>query len=217
MIPDLFPRAVMLMLPYTGDYIMTEVMGDETVSDLLLSAEEYFRLYPGSASLAVGRHRLRNDWTMDDLRVPHQGARFEVVPDFGYDGEMFFNREYADRRNADLRKRMTETARRNKWRFKGQPISYNAKKEDSLFALAERITAYMEEYDPYGFMDSMETGESMDDARERCTLVVYHELLGGNFSEVRGWVYDPGNSYPELRKEMKLILKQLKREERRNR
>ena len=35
MIPDLFPRAVMLMLPYTGDYIMTEVMGDETVSDLL--------------------------------------------------------------------------------------------------------------------------------------------------------------------------------------
>ena len=217
MIPDLFPRAVMLMLPYTGDHIMTEVMGDETVADLLISAEEYFRLYPGSASLAVGRHRLKNEWTMDQLRVPHQGARFEVIPDFDYNGEMFMNRGYADERNAQLRKRMTEIARKNRWTFKGQPISYNAKAEDSLFALAKRITAYMEEYDPYGFMDAMETGESMEDARERCTLAVYHELLGGNFSEVRGWVNDPGNDYPPLRKEMKTILKLLKREERRNR
>lgn len=217
MIPDLFPRAVMLMLPYTGDHIMTEVMGDETVADLLISAEEYFRLYPGSASLAVGRHRLKNEWTMDQLRVPHQGARFEVIPDFDYNGEMFMNRGYADERNAQLRKRMTEIARKNRWTFKGQPISYNAKAEDSLFALAKRITAYMEEYDPYGFMDAMETGESMEDARERCTLAVYHELLGGNFSEVRGWVNDPGNDYPALRKEMKTILKLLKREERRNR
>ena len=217
MIPDLFPRAVMLMLPYTGDHIMTEVMGDETVADLLISAEEYFRLYPGSASLAVGRHRLKNEWTMDQLRVPHQGARFEVIPDFDYNGEMFMNRGYADERNAQLRKRMTEIARKNRWTFKGQPISYNVKAEDSLFALAKRITAYMEEYDPYGFMDAMETGESMEDARGRCTLAVYHELLGGNFSEVRGWVNDPGNDYPPLRKEMKTILKLLKREERRNR
>ena len=209
MIPDMFLRCITVKLVYTGSTIRMEVSGDETAGDIVSSAAEYFRVYPEYYILKYGKYLLRNEWTVEEMRVPHDGAVFEIVPDPNCSGleDMEMDHESLDR-----------IRRTNEAVFKAKRLrSRNSKKDEGLWSLAQRIAVYMEAYDPYGFMDALETGESMEDGRMRCILEVYDELSRGNFSVVRKWVYDPGVQYPEMRKEMKLIMKELKRQEKRNR
>ena len=207
MIPDLFSRRITVKLVYTGSTIHMEVFGDETMADIIGSAAEYFRLDPDYYILKYGKHLLRKEWTVGELGVPHDGAVFEFIPDPECTG-------LEDRMHTASLDRFRRT---NEAVTKAKRLRSGNIKCDELWSFSQRIAAYMEDYDPYGFMDALETGESMEDGRMRCILEVYGQLSKGNYSVVRKWVYDPGVQYPEMRKEMRLIMKELKRQEKRNR
>ena len=204
---DIFPRAVTLRLVYTGWSINTEVMGNETVGDLIDSAAEYFRYYPEAFTLRAGKYILGKETTMDDIGVPHQGAVFEIIPDPDYNGPLFFEDMEAAKRQAK-----TFDAVHKK---KGKYVSRNLK--NSYWPLAERVARYMENYDPYGFMDALETGQTVEEGLVTASEETYRELCAGNFGTVREWIYDSDVSDRRTRKEMKSILRELKRAEKQHR
>ena len=47
--------------------------------------------------------------------------------------------------------------------------------------LSYRIARFMDDYDPYGFMDALETGESINDGIERAAREAYSVMLEGDF------------------------------------
>ncbi len=204
---DPFPRAVTLRLVYTGWSIMTEVKGDETVGDLVDSAAEYFRYYPEAFTLKAGKYILRKDLTMDDISVPHQGAVFEIIPDPDYNGPLLFEDPEAARRSAE----MFDAIHKKKGRYASKNL------KDGYWPLAQRIARYMEDYDPYGFMDALETGQTVEEGLVTASEEVYRVLCSDDFATVREWIYDPDIRDRRTKKEMKSILRELKKIERQHR
>ncbi len=70
----------------------------------------------------------------------------------------------------------------------------------------------MDDYDPYGFRDALEIGESVSDGIERAAGEAYSAMLEGDFGLVREWIYDPDMGETDtLRAEMDSIMSELKR------
>ena len=76
--------------------------------------------------------------------------------------------------------------------------------------LAVRIARYMADYDHYGFMDSLEAGETFDDGLKRAVDEVYSELSEGNYDTVIGWVFDP-DADERMMAEQSAIIRQIRR------
>ena len=78
--------------------------------------------------------------------------------------------------------------------------------------LSYRIARFMDDYDHYGFMDALETGESINAGIERAAREAYSVMLEGDFGQIREWIYDPDLDEPaNLKAEMDSIMAELKR------
>ncbi len=76
--------------------------------------------------------------------------------------------------------------------------------------LAYRIAYFIEDYDPYGFRDNLETGESRESGIDRAAEYAYKEMLEGNYDELISTIYDPDLDDPLLKTEMDLIVSSLR-------
>ena len=85
------------------------------------------------------------------------------------------------------------------------------KAEHKRRELAYRIAYYMEDYDPYGFRDALETGETLEDGIEEAADYVLNEMLSGNYSQLIQDIDDPDLDDPELRREMESIIEGLRK------
>ena len=73
---------------------------------------------------------------------------------------------------------------------------------------------FIEDYDPYGFMDSLETGMTVAEGLLVATEETFSVLRAGDFDTVRGWLEECDTSdYPELQREKDAILKDLRKAE----
>ena len=76
--------------------------------------------------------------------------------------------------------------------------------------LARRIAAFSYDYDTYGFIDLMETGETLDEAVERLAHDTYRLMDSGDFDSVFSWVDEnPPDEDSELRQEYLAISEEL--------
>lgn len=96
-------------------------------------------------------------------------------------------------------------------RFPGLTDFGRSKAEHKQRELAYRIAYYMEDYDPYGFRDAMETGQSLEDGIEEAADYVLKEMLSGNYSQLIQDICDPDLDDPELRREMESIIEGLRK------
>ena len=54
--------------------------------------------------------------------------------------------------------------------------------------LAYKIACFFEDYDPYGFRDSLEVGVTVAQGIMDATEQIYDTLWSGDFGSVRGWL-----------------------------
>ena len=87
--------------------------------------------------------------------------------------------------------------------------------ERLLLDTAERVARYFEDYDPYGFRDVLEAGETIEEGLQRATREAYSELKEGNYDTLIGWIFDPDVD-DRLAKEQSAIIRQIGRLKRRN-
>ncbi len=85
------------------------------------------------------------------------------------------------------------------------------KRERDMTRLSYRIARYMEDYDPYGFRDGLEVGETVDDGIERAAGYAYDYMRTGQYSRLISEIYDPFlESPPSLKAEMDSIIAELR-------
>ena len=77
--------------------------------------------------------------------------------------------------------------------------------------LAFRIAYFWEDYDPYGFLDSLETGESKESGIQRLAEYALSEMMTGHFNQLIHDIYDGDlDGQPALRTEMESIVSTLR-------
>jgi len=86
------------------------------------------------------------------------------------------------------------------------------KRDRLMQGLAYRIAYFWEEYDPYGFDDSLDSDESREDGIERIAEDAYSEMKAGNFNQLIHDIYDDDmDGLPELKAEMDAIISDLRK------
>lgn len=87
----------------------------------------------------------------------------------------------------------------------------NWRRERKLKTVAAKVVDFYYEYDPYGFMDSTEVGETVDETKARMVENYYTELVDGNYQLILDEVYDPDLEDPQLRVKMLDIIESIKK------
>lgn len=96
-------------------------------------------------------------------------------------------------------------------RFPGLTDFGRHKAEHKQRELAYRIAYFMEDYDPYGFRDALETWESLEDGIDKAADYALEEMMSGNYSQLIQDINDPDLDEPELRREMESIIEGLRK------
>ena len=85
------------------------------------------------------------------------------------------------------------------------------KRERRMRDLSYRIAYFWEDYDPYGFLDSLETGESKESGIQRLADYALSEMMTGHFNQLIHDIYDGDlDGQPALRTEMESIVSTLR-------
>ena len=65
------------------------------------------------------------------------------------------------------------------------------KEEHLMRRVSVRTAKFIESYDPYGFRDALEEGETVGDGLARASDVIYGKLEDREYGTVIGWVMEP--------------------------
>lgn len=87
----------------------------------------------------------------------------------------------------------------------------NLRTQRTMEQLAYRIAYFYEDYDPYGFDDSLDTSETREDGIQRIAEYAYGEMRTGHFNQLIHDIYDDDmEGLPALKLEMDSIIASLR-------